>query len=290
MPLPAGTGLSRRRFVVGGLGAALAVYGGSQLGLRRVRGGNRRRPRPAPAQPVFVSVFLEGGADGALRPLAAGRPALPQAAPEARARPAAPPFAEDNRLYWHPALGGLAAALRARRRSPSCRPSATRIADQSPLHVAPLLGGRRDDANLRTGWLGRYLDRDRHDEQPAAGPLARRLARARARHGEGAGRVDLDARRLRASRATASGARSSSGCSRRSGCSARQHERPGARAPPARVTQQVDRLRRQLLPFQGDNGITSPVAYPTSSDAVPEAARRARRDARRRPAAPLRRR
>ena len=39
MPLPAGTGLSRRKFVVGGLGAALAVYGGSQFGLRAFEEG-----------------------------------------------------------------------------------------------------------------------------------------------------------------------------------------------------------------------------------------------------------
>src|SRR5438067_11114149 len=39
MPLPAGTGLSRRSFVAHGLGAALAVYGTSKLGLDEVEGG-----------------------------------------------------------------------------------------------------------------------------------------------------------------------------------------------------------------------------------------------------------
>src|SRR5262249_53429645 len=63
MPLPAGTGLPRRRFVIGGLGAALAVYGGSQLGLRAFEEGIAAAAT-GPAKPVFVSVFLEGGADG----------------------------------------------------------------------------------------------------------------------------------------------------------------------------------------------------------------------------------
>ena len=63
MPLPAGTGLTRRRFVIGGLGAALAVYGGSQLGVRAFEAGIAAAAT-GPAQPVFVSVFLEGGADG----------------------------------------------------------------------------------------------------------------------------------------------------------------------------------------------------------------------------------
>ena len=48
------------------------------------------------------------------------------------------------------------------------------------LHLAPLLGGRRDERpSSRTGWLGRYLDRDRHARQPAAGPLARLRASSR---------------------------------------------------------------------------------------------------------------
>ena len=43
-------------------------------------------------------------------------------------------------------------------------------------------------------------------------------------------------------------------------------------AAAAGVTAQVDRLRNQLLPFQGTSstpGFTSPVIYPTSSDAFP---------------------
>ncbi len=63
MPLPAGTGLSRRRFLAGSLGAAVAIYGGSRLGFRAFEEGIASAAS-GPAAPILVSVFLEGGADG----------------------------------------------------------------------------------------------------------------------------------------------------------------------------------------------------------------------------------
>ena len=43
MPLPAGTGLSRRSFVARSAGLALAVFGGGALAPARARGGHRGR-------------------------------------------------------------------------------------------------------------------------------------------------------------------------------------------------------------------------------------------------------
>src|SRR6185503_2963887 len=63
MPLPAGTGMNRRRFLVGSLGAAVAVYGGSRLGLGMLEEGIAAAAS-GPAAPVLISIFLEGGADG----------------------------------------------------------------------------------------------------------------------------------------------------------------------------------------------------------------------------------
>ena len=63
MPLPAGTGLNRRRFLAKSLGAAVAVYGGSLLGMRAFEEGIAAAAS-GPAAPVLVSIFLEGGADG----------------------------------------------------------------------------------------------------------------------------------------------------------------------------------------------------------------------------------
>src|SRR5262249_33729637 len=62
MPLPAGTGLSRRSFVAQSIGAMLAVYGGSKLGFGALEEGIAAAAS-LPSQQVLVSVFLEGGAD-----------------------------------------------------------------------------------------------------------------------------------------------------------------------------------------------------------------------------------
>ena len=56
MPLPAGTGLSRRSFLAHGLGAALAVYGTSKLGLAAFEEGIAAAA-VGPAQPVLVSAI-----------------------------------------------------------------------------------------------------------------------------------------------------------------------------------------------------------------------------------------
>src|SRR5690348_5490152 len=105
MPLPAGTGLTRRRFVMSGLGAALAVYGGSHLGIRAFEEGIAAAAS-GPAQPVFVSVFLEGGADGLSVLSPQGDPLYASLRPTL-ALSGGTALAEDDRLFWHPALDGL---------------------------------------------------------------------------------------------------------------------------------------------------------------------------------------
>ena len=62
MPVPAGTGLSRRSFLVRSAGLALSVYGVSSLGPRSFEEGIARAASGTTG-PVLVSVFLEGGAD-----------------------------------------------------------------------------------------------------------------------------------------------------------------------------------------------------------------------------------
>src|SRR5262249_5088840 len=105
MPLPAGTGLTRRHFLAKSLGAAVAVYGGSLIGLRGFEEGIAAAAS-GPAAPILVSVFLEGGADGLSVLSPQGDPLYQKLRPPlALAR--GTQFAEDDRLYWHPALGGL---------------------------------------------------------------------------------------------------------------------------------------------------------------------------------------
>ena len=62
MPIPAGTGLDRRGFLARAAGLALSVYGAGKLPLGLFEEGIARA-QSAPAGPVLVSVFLEGGAD-----------------------------------------------------------------------------------------------------------------------------------------------------------------------------------------------------------------------------------
>src|SRR5207302_6758009 len=60
MPVPAGTGMSRRSFLVGSSGLALAVFGGS--GLLSSRMLEEALGATSSGQ-ILVSVFLAGGAD-----------------------------------------------------------------------------------------------------------------------------------------------------------------------------------------------------------------------------------
>ena len=63
MPMPAGTGLDRRDFMLRSAGLALAVYGAGSFALPGFEDGILEAAEAAPAQPVLVSVFLDGGAD-----------------------------------------------------------------------------------------------------------------------------------------------------------------------------------------------------------------------------------
>ncbi len=63
MPLPAGTGLDRRTFLLASAGAALSVYGASMLSPRQFEEGIAQASAAAPKQPVLVSIFMEGGWD-----------------------------------------------------------------------------------------------------------------------------------------------------------------------------------------------------------------------------------
>ncbi|MGI8578954.1 MAG: hypothetical protein ACR2K9_00135 [Solirubrobacteraceae bacterium] len=82
MPLPAGTGLSRRSFLLRSAGVAVSIYGAQALGPQAIEAGVAEAAS-GPAQPVLVSIFMPGGADSlsilaplgdsryqALRPLA----------------------------------------------------------------------------------------------------------------------------------------------------------------------------------------------------------------------------
>src|ERR1700744_2979123 len=60
MPTPAGTGLTRRKFLSRSAGVALAVYGASKIPLSAFARGIAEAAAP---DKVLISIFFEGGID-----------------------------------------------------------------------------------------------------------------------------------------------------------------------------------------------------------------------------------
>lgn len=161
MPLPAGAGIDRRRFLLGAAGGLVSVYGAERLGLtNRVLGEGIAQAASSQSRssPVLVSVFLAGGID-ALSVLApAGDPLYRKLRPTLAVAPTAGvPFTEDQRLRWHPAATSFA-----------------KLHDAGKVTVFPGIGYSSPDMShftsrhywevgatetgTVTGWLGRYLD------------------------------------------------------------------------------------------------------------------------------------
>jgi len=272
MPLPAGTGLDRRALLVRSAGMAIAVYGASRLGLGALEEGIARAAA-GPAQPVLVSVFLPGGADSLSVLYPAGDAAYRKLRPQlALADAAGPVFSEDDRLHWHPSLQSFAT-----------------LHGEGKVSVAPAVGYTHPDqshftsrhfwevgateADLRTGWMGRYLDAVGNADNPLQGlslddQLQPSLASTRAPVAALAGADEytfwapgvwgeVETRMLET--LTPLGAT--------------QIRRDVGFTHAASIAAQSDKLRRELAPFVGDGstpGFGSPVTYPTSDDAFPK--------------------
>src|SRR3954464_455440 len=167
MPAPAGTGLSRRTFLSRSLGTALAVYGGSRLGIDAFEAGIAE----AAAVPsrVLVSVFLGGGMDGlsVLAPVGDAkyttlRPTLATATDATRT------FAEDPALQWTAAADSLRT-----------------LHGEGKVSVMPAIGYDHPNQSHFTsrhfwevgelsvdgsfGWLGRFLDQYGTPDNPLQG-------------------------------------------------------------------------------------------------------------------------
>jgi uncharacterized protein (DUF1501 family) len=262
MPLPAGTGLSRRSFVARSLGLALAVYGADRVvsplafeeGIAEAAWSNR----------VLVSVFLDGGIDSLSTLFPAGDGRYYQLRPKL-ALPASTglPFSEDPRLLWHPSASAFAT-----------------LHGEGKLTVLPAVGYTSPDkshftsrhywevgatqAGLGTGWLGRYLDRIGTPDNPLQGlSLDNRLQPALAtakvpvasvdgpdRYSFSKRRTPLEDRMLEAvGQLGAAHAKSTDAAMRQVGSAAAQ----------------AQKLRGQLLSLSA-KGITSPVQYPPSTE------------------------
>ncbi|MHB8643992.1 MAG: DUF1501 domain-containing protein [Gaiellaceae bacterium] len=169
MPLPAGTGLTRRSFVARSAGMLLAVYGASRLPLRAFEDGIAEAAVNAPNAPVLVTIFLQGGADALNVLFPAGDPLYAQLRPTLKLDSSgAKAVREDGRLFWHPSLGGL-----------------SQLYDEGKVSLLPSVGYTHPDqshftsrhfwevgatqASLTTGWLGRFLDATGTPNNPLQG-------------------------------------------------------------------------------------------------------------------------
>jgi uncharacterized protein (DUF1501 family) len=168
MPLPAGTGLSRRSFLARSAGLALAVYGGSRLSATAFDDGIAAAAS-APGSPVLVSVFMEGGWDSLSVLFPAGDSRYFALRPKLALRASSGlPFSEDSRLLWHAAAAGIATLHREGKVAvlPGIgydHPDKSHFTSRHYWEVGAT------DAHLRTGWLGRFLDATGSPDNPLQG-------------------------------------------------------------------------------------------------------------------------
>ena len=168
MPTPAGTGLTRRSFISRTAGMAMAVYGASALGWEAFDEGIAAAAQ-RPAEPVLVSVFLEGGIDSlsVLAPTghsryAQLRPSLALGAGEGT------PFAEDPSLRWHPSAAALD-TLHGEGKVTVFPAIGYTGANQSHFTSRHYWEVGETNPNARLGWMGRYLDRHGAPDNPLQG-------------------------------------------------------------------------------------------------------------------------
>ena len=263
MPKPAGTGLSRRSFMLRSGALLLSVYGASRLGLGQLSEGVAEAA--GTADPVLVTVFMDGGIDGLSVLAPVEDPVYRRLRPTLALDPdGGTPFAEDSRLRWHPAAGSL-----------------NKLHRQGKLSVMPAVGYAHANqshftsrhywevgslsATEPTGWLGRLLDVIGTPDNPLQGlsldghlspVLAPKRVPVAAVDGP---RYDLwapgvwgDVEDLMFGSMAALGGSHAAGMD-------------PARAQAGYVATQAMDVRRRLRPF-ADRDITPPVPYPDGGD------------------------
>jgi uncharacterized protein (DUF1501 family) len=172
MPIPAGTGVDRRRFLLGAAGGLMSVYGAGRLGLggRAFSEGIAEAAVSQPAgSPVFVSVFLAGGIDSLSLLAPVADPLYRKLRPTLAVSPSSGlPFPEDGRLRWHPAASSLAKLHAAGKVTvfPGIGYSGPDMSHFTSRHYWEV---GETDTRAATGWLGRYLDVSGNATNPLQG-------------------------------------------------------------------------------------------------------------------------
>ncbi len=167
MPEPAGTGLSRRSLLLRGAGLGLAVYGAGQLAkLPLFETGIAQAQTVGPGT-VLLNVFLDGGVDSLSVLAPVEDPTYRRLRPKLAVRDGRV-FTEDPRLRWHPSVNALA-DLHAEGKVSVLPAVGYAGADQSHFTSRHFWEVGALDPHLRTGWLGRVLDRVGTPDNPLQG-------------------------------------------------------------------------------------------------------------------------
>ena len=261
MPTPAGTGLTRRRFLLRSAGVALSVYGATRLDLGAFEHGVAQAAAGGP-RPVLVSIFLSGGIDSLSVLAPVGDPLYRTLRPTlALGESDGTPFTEDSRLRWHPAAAGLA-SLHSEGKLSAIPGVGYDHPDQSHFNSRHFWEVGALDRTLRTGWMGRYLDRVGSNDNPLQGLcLDGRLAPALATRKvpvatvSGGGTFDFDAPGVWGEVGDWMGEAIAQIGGRHAA------SRDGGLARAGAVAVQATTLRSQLEPF-GGGSLAPPVAYP----------------------------
>jgi uncharacterized protein (DUF1501 family) len=271
MPMPAGTGLDRKTFLLRSGAFMLTLYGAMHFNPMQL-GEAIAQAAAGPPAPVLISVFLDGGADS-LSILAPAEDSIyRKLRPTLAIDPATSlPFGDDGRLRWNPAADSLRI-----------------LHEEGKLAVAPSVGYADPDQShftsrhywevgdtstrLQTGWLGRYLDATGTADNPLQGlSLDNSLAPSLA-----PSRVPVAAlsnpRSYRFTHRNVWGQIEDSmveSLEQMGNAHAGNSDR-GMRTAAAASAQSM-RLRRQLLPFAVDEdeappGIAPPVPYPEAGN------------------------
>ena len=166
MPAPAGTGMDRRSFLLRSSAMALSVYGAGKLAAPMLEEGVALAAEAGP-QKVLVSVFLSGGIDAlsVLAPVEDGR--YQQLRPTLKLGDG-PRLSSAPHLAWNPAARKLADLHAAGKVTvmPAMgytSPNQSHFTSRHFYEVGSL------EAQARTGWLGRYLDRVGDANNPLQG-------------------------------------------------------------------------------------------------------------------------
>jgi uncharacterized protein (DUF1501 family) len=161
MPVPAGAGIDRRRFLLGAAGGLVSVYGAQRLGLSNRALGDgiaEAASLQGPNSPVLVSVFLAGGIDALSILAPVTDPLYLKLRPSLAVPPTGTkPFTEDPRLHWHPSANSLA-ALHDAGKVTVLQGIGYSSPDMSHFTSRHYWEVGETSTALPTGWLGRYLD------------------------------------------------------------------------------------------------------------------------------------